>query len=268
MKPMPEDISKDMPKEGASALNLVIEKDYDALSRAGAEFVVDVLRGKPDAARPGQLSNVVVATGRTPMGLYQALAEKRAEGAFDAGQLTVFQLDAYLGLAPDDPRSLYGWTKRSFLDPLGIEDQRVVRLPGDSPDPAGACRAYEAAVVSAGGFDLAVLGLGPNGHLGFNEPPSRPTDKTRVVTLTEASVESNARYWGGRERVPRGAMTAGMDLLLAAKKILLLVSGAHKHDVLHQTLYGPITPDVPASYLQTAKDVTVLVDRAAWSGRD
>ncbi len=253
----------DTPKDSNTvppSVDLVVTEDYAALSRAGAEVVADLFRAQPDAA-------VVVATGNTPLGLYQELAAQRAEGAFDASRLKVFQLDAYLGLGPDDPRSLYRWMREAFLEPLGIGARQVTRLPGDSPDPAGACRAYDAAVARAGGFDLAILGLGPNGHLGFNEPPSGPADKTRVVSLTEASLESNARYWGGRERVPTRAVTAGMDVLLAAKKILLLVSGAHKREVLRAALNGPVTPDLPASYLQTVADVTVLADRAAWGER-
>src|SRR5205807_8145018 len=119
---------------------------------------------------------------------------------------------------------------------------------------------------SAGGYDLSVLGLGPNGHLGFNEPPCDAEVPTRMVELTEASIESNTHYWGGRERVPRRAVTAGMAQLLAARQTLLVVSGAHKREILLRAVIGPITPDVPASYLQQVANVTVLADRAAWSG--
>ncbi len=237
-------------------VQLLVEKDYDALSKVGADFVAGVFKEKPDAA-------VVVATGNTPVGLYRELAAAYASGAFDSQKLKVFQLDAYLGLTPDDPRSLNGWTRRAFLTPLEINTHQLVGLPGDSPDPEATCRAYDEAVEQAGGFDLAILGLGPNGHLGFNEPPSSATEVTRVVALTEESIVSNAHYWGGRDQVPRQALTAGMRVLLEAKKILLLVSGAHKRDILQKTLAGPITPEVPASYLRTSSDVTVLVDKAA-----
>ena len=243
------------------ALTLEVYPDYDALSLAGARRVAAKFRQDPRTA-------VVVATGNTPMGLYRALAKQYRQAAFDSSQLSVFQLDAYLGLSADDPRSLNRWTQTSFVEPLGIAERQVTKLPGDAPDPTEVCRSYDAAVARAGGFGLAVLGLGPNGHLGFNEPPSRGTDVTRVVDLTEASLESNARYWGEREQVPKRAITAGMSVILGAEEILLLVSGAHKREILHQTLHGPVSPDVPASYLQTAKNVTVLVDRAAWSGRD
>jgi glucosamine-6-phosphate deaminase len=240
-------------------MRTIVVPDQTALDRAAADLIGEAIARRPDAA-------VVVATGATPMGAYRELARRRASGQLDTSRLRVFQLDAYLGLAPDDRRSLYRWMKESFLDPLGIPDQRVVRLPGDGPDPEADCRAYDRAVAAAGGIDLSILGLGPNGHLGFNEPPSAPDAPTRAVDLTEASVESNARYWGGRDQVPRRALTAGMRVLLAAGQTLLLVAGAGKREILRRALEEPPTPDLPASYLRQAADVTVLADAAAAAG--
>jgi glucosamine-6-phosphate deaminase len=241
-------------------MKLIVVDDYEALSRAGADWLAEATRAKPDGA-------IVVATGDTPMGVYRELAERRSRGLIDTSRLRVFQLDAYLGLAPDDQRYLFGWMRRSILEPLGIAEANVVRLAGDAPDPWEACRNYEAAVHLVGGFDISILGLGPNGHLAFNEPPSLLDAPTRVVDLTPESIVSNARYWGGDEdQVPRRALTCGMDLLLAARRTLLVVSGAHKHQILHRAMEGPQTPDVPASYLQLAPHVTVLADRAAWEG--
>ena len=242
-------------------MDLIILDDYDALSRAAADWLIEAIREQPDAA-------IVAATGDTPMGMYIDLAQLRVRGQFDTSRLRVFQLDAYLGLAPDDPRALFGWTRRSFIEPLGIAESNVVRLAGDTPDPWEACRRYEAAVCEAGGFDTSILGLGPNGHIGFNEPPSPPDASTRVVDLTPESIMSNARYWGDEEQVPRQALTCGMDLLLAARRTLLLVSGTHKYQILHRTVEGPQTPEVPASYLQSASHVTVIADRAAWHGME
>ena len=242
-----------------ASMDLVIVDDYEALSQAGADWFAEAVKAKPESA-------IVVATGDTPIGVYRELGERRTRGLIDASRLHVFQLDAYLGLAPDDRRSLFGWMRRSFLEPLGIPETHVVRLAGNAPDPLEACRVYEAKAREVGGFDLSILGLGPNGHLGFNEPPSAPDAATRVVDLTPESILSNARYWGDEEQVPRQALTCGMDLLLAARQTLLVVSGARKHDILHRTLEGPQTPDVPASYLQSAANVTVLADQAAWQG--
>ena len=241
------------------SVDLIIVDDYEALSRAGASWLIEAIREKPDAA-------IVAATGNTPTGMYIELAQLHFRGWIETSRLRVFQLDAYLGLAPDDPRALFGWTRRSFIEPLGIMEANVVRLAGDDSNPWEVCRRYETAVREAGGFDISILGLGPNGHLGFNEPPSLPDAATRVVDLTSESILSNARYWGGEEQVPRQALTCGMDLLLAARCTLLLVSGAHKHEILHRMIEGPQTPEVPASFLQLASNVTVLVDRAAWYG--
>jgi glucosamine-6-phosphate deaminase len=241
-------------------MELVIVDDYEAVSRSAADRIANYVQIQSTA-------NVVLATGSSPMGAYQDLARLRAEGRFDPSRLRIFQLDAYLGLGPDDRRSLYRWLAESFLDPLGIKPSQVVRLPGDAPDPQAVCRAFDDAVTAAGGFDLAVLGVGMNGHLGFNEPPADPGSPTRVVDLTEASLDSNAAYWGGRDVVPRQAITAGMAGLLAARQTLLLVSGMRKHDILRRTVEGPPSREVPASLLQRAANVTVIADRAAWDGR-
>lgn len=238
-------------------MRLIVADNYDAMSRSAADELVSVITNRP-------LASVMLATGNTPMGLYQELANRRRKGQFDASRLRVFQLDEYLGLGPNDRRSLYGWMLRSFVEPLGISIENVVRLPTNSDDPDAACAAFEKTILAAGGIDVAILGLGPNGHLGFNEPPAAADSPTRVVDLTSASIQSNGPYWGGTEQVPRRALTTGMRILLGARQTLLVVSGAHKRDILSRTVSGPITPNVPASLLQTAPNVVVLADRAAW----
>jgi glucosamine-6-phosphate deaminase len=239
-------------------MQLITVRDYDEVSRVAAQRIASAVARKPDAA-------IVLATGNTPMGAYAELARLSGAGAFDPSHIRPFQLDGYLGIALNDDRSLFGWLKRSFLDPLDIAPQRVVMLPDDTPYPEATCHAYDAAVERAGGFDLAVLGLGPNGHLGFNEPPSSADAPTRRVTLTEASLDSNGPYWGGRDRVPHEAITCGMRQLLAARETLLLVAGAHKREILHATLHGTVTPQVPASLLRLAHtgNVTIIADEGA-----
>jgi glucosamine-6-phosphate deaminase len=237
-------------------IQLVVARDYEALSEAAADVIAATVGRKRDAL-------LLLATGDTPMGAYRELAERRARGDLDTSRLRVAQLDEYAGLATGDRRSLYGWMERSFVEPLGVSEQRTIRFDAALPAER-ACREYDRAVAAAGGFDLAILGLGPNGHLGFNEPPVVPDAPTRLVPLTRASILSNARYWGDEDDVPADALTCGMASILAARAILLVVSGPHKREILSQTLDEAPTEDVPASWLQNARgDVVVLADRDA-----
>lgn len=238
-------------------MNVQIVESPAKLDTVGADFVAALIGSKPSAT-------VLVATGQTPMGLYAELGARYRRGEIDPRSIRAIQLDEYFGLSEDDPRSLYGWMKRSFVDPLGLDPDQLVRLSGDELDPETICRRYDEAVRDAGGIDLSILGLGPNGHLGFNEPPSDADAPTRLVSLSEESIRSNGTYWGGQDRVPRQALTAGMNVLLRARNTLLVVSGAHKREILRRTVHGPVTSEVPASYLQDAANVTVLADRDAW----
>ncbi len=242
-------------------MDVIAVQNPAELARTGARLVGEVISANPRA-------RVMPATGNTPMGLYAELAASAQRKEWDASGLQIFQLDDYLGLNSDDPRSLYRWMKHSLLLPLGIDDDRVITLSNRSVDPETACRAYDQAVAAAGGIDLTILGLGLNGHLGFNEPPSGADAPTRVVQLSEESLNSNAAYWGGRESVPRQAITAGMTVLLAARQTILLVFGERKREILRRALYGPVTPEVPASFLQRAPNVTVIADRAAYGAGD
>jgi glucosamine-6-phosphate deaminase len=239
---------------------IMVVDDQAALDEAGATLISAAIRSIPDAS-------IVVATGRTPVGtcrLLAGLVAGEARTGLDVTRLRVFQLDEYLGVGAEDERSLWSWMMRSFVTPLGISPGCVVGFDAIGSDTDRSCREYDDAVSSAGGFDLAILGLGPNGHLGFNEPPSDASSPTRVVRLSPESVVSNGRYWG--RPVPERALTAGLSSLLAARRVVLLVSGESKRDILARTLGGPPTPLVPASFLQQHPDVHVIVDRAAWGG--
>ncbi|MEZ4620651.1 MAG: 6-phosphogluconolactonase [Caldilineaceae bacterium] len=178
----------------------------------------------------------------------------------------IFLLDEYVGVGPEDPRSLHGWLQRELFTPLAIRSEQVTPLAGDAADLEQACRAYEAAVHAAGGLDLAILGLGPNGHIGYNDPPAASAAPTRVLRLSQSSLDICARDWGAGVPLLPQAMTAGMDLLLAARQKLLIVSGESKQQILYKSLLEQVTPDVPASYLQQADGVLVLVDKAATRG--
>jgi glucosamine-6-phosphate deaminase len=239
-------------------LRVVVVNDPGELARTGADLATEAIDANP-------AGSVLAATGRTPMGLYAELADRRRAGLVDTDRVTAVQLDEYLGLVSNDRRSLFGWMRRSFLDPLEIGDERVVALPRDG-DLARGCAAFDRALADRGGLDLAILGLGRNGHLGFNEPPSDDEAATRRVVLSPVTLDANAQYWGTADDVPREAVTVGMRSLLAARSIVLLVSGAAKREIVHGTVKGPVGPGLPASYLQAASgDVTIVVDRAAWS---
>ena len=237
-------------------MQIIITSDYAALSREAARQIAYAVASKSDAA-------VVVATGATPVGTYAELAKLKEDGEFDPSELKIFQLDEYLGLGKDDERTLWGWMERMFVTPLALSPAKIVRLNCDTSDPDATCQAYDAAVEAAGGFDLAILGLGPNGHLAFNEPPADDKAVTRALTLSEESLESNSAYWGGRDKVPLRAMTAGMRQLLDAKRIVLLVSGKKKRDILRRVMEGPVTGEVPASYLQLHPNVVIVADEDA-----
>ena len=224
------------------------------LGRTAADLFVETLGGRDGAA-------FVAATGVTPMPAYAELAARISAGSFDASRLRAFQLDEYVGIPVTDRRSLTGWFDRSVVAPLGIDDDRVVRFDGMA-DQGEACKRYDDAV-AAGGLDLAILGLGPNGHLGFNEPPTGASAPTRVVDLTPASVRSNARYWGSEDDVPRRAITAGMAQLLSAARVVLLVTGSRKRDILDTVVHGPVSDDVPASHLRHHPDAVVVADEDA-----
>ena len=240
-------------------MEVVVLEDHEAMSARGAELFAEALGEEPALT-------ATVATGNTPLGLYARLAEMQGRGETDARGMTCFLLDDYFGVPAGDPRSLWAWMLRSFAEPLGLPLDRLRRLDGTAADAGVECARFEAEVARAGGLGLALLGLGPNGHLGFNEPPTGPDAPTRVVALAPETVGSNAAYWGGPERVPRHGLTLGMAPLLAARRVLLVVSGASKHAVLRRAVEGPMDPDVPASWLQGHPRCTVLADRAAWDG--
>jgi glucosamine-6-phosphate deaminase len=238
-------------------MNTLITQDYAAMSRAAADIVCTLTAAKPAAV-------IVFPTGGTPVGLFHELIVRRCNEAFDPSRLRIFQMDDYYPVDPADPRSLYHWLKHELLIPLGITPDQVVELPSNTADPQTACHQYDQALAAAGGFDLALLGLGPNGHIAFNDPPAHPAAPSRVLDLTESSIATAIKTWGSRQATPKQAITVGMAQILAAKQIVLMVSGAGKREILHQALHGPLTPDVPASYLRQAANVTVIADRAAW----
>lgn len=236
-------------------MELLVVDDPGALAREAAARIADMVAERPDAL-------LLAATGETPMGSYAELARLRRAGTLDTSSLRVAQLDEYRDTDASDPHSLYGWMDRALLEPLAIDPARVIRFAADEPDAELACRSYDAEIVAAGGIDIAILGVGLNGHLGFNEPPSSADAPTREVALTPESVESNRAYWAG-STIPDRALTAGMKTILATRRAILLVSGPRKAGILDRVLRSAPDPWLPASHLHRHPDAIVIADRAA-----
>lgn len=236
-------------------MNLVVADDYEDLSRRAAAWLRSVLEGV-------NMPTVVLPTGNTPIGLYRYLAAD-SNGQF-LRSARFIQLDEYLGIPVGDSRSLAGWFQRIFLQPLSIPATALLSFDPSAPDPDDEAARIEAAVRRTG-IDASVLGLGPNGHLGFNEPESDFTSQTRVVELSKESIKSNSVYWGDNAQVPLRAFTLGLGTLACSSHTLLLVSGSHKATILSATLEGPQTPQVPATCLRSFRNVTIIADRSAFA---
>jgi glucosamine-6-phosphate deaminase len=237
------------------AVELLVAPSEAAFAGLGA----DVIQGAWDACPEGA---TILATGSTPIPVFRELVARHACGELGSPECPIVQLDEYVGVEDSDKRSLFAWLDREFLTPLEIDASSVIRFRGTSDDSVQDCLRYEAEVSAAGGLHLAVLGLGPNGHIGFNEPPSGPDARTRVVPLTPESIVSNARYWDGAE-VPLEGITAGVDVLLRAEVVVLLVVGAHKREILRLAVAGPESPEVPASYLRRVPRLVIVADDGA-----
>ncbi|MCB1500299.1 MAG: glucosamine-6-phosphate deaminase [Bauldia sp.] len=240
---------------------MIVETAVDDadMSRRAAAMVVAQLRAKPD-------SLLVLPTGATPLGLFRALVAAAEAGDLDASCVRFVTLDDYRGIAADDPRRLLLWLRRALLDPLGVGEDRIVAFDPEG-DPEAEPARIEAAIAEGGGIDLAIVGLGPNGHLGFNEPCSRFDSRARRIALTPESIRSNAAYWGSEDVVPREGFTLGLGTLMEARRLVLIASGARKRGILAAALDGPTGEAVPATLLRLHPEATVIADRAAL-GRD
>ena len=229
--------------------------DYDALSEAAAAVVAGRLRENPSAV-------LLLPTGTTPLGMYRRLVElHRSDGLSFAGA-TFFNLDEYLGLPPDHPASYHVYMKENFYGLIDADPARVHVPRGDAPDPEAECERYEAAVREAGGIDLCVLGIGRNGHIGFNEPGAPFGSRTRVVRLAESTRRVNAADFEA-DRAPERAITVGMATIFEAREVLLLASGANKAEAVAAAVEGEVSEEVPASMLRQHSKGIFLVDEDA-----
>ena len=239
--------------------NISIVPDAAAMSRLAADAIVETALRVPTAA-------IAVPTGSTPLGMFAELAARVERRMVDLSRLHLFTIDEYLGVTPDDPNSLTGWLVRTFVEPAHIPRSQVHAMPGAATDPERAAAEYEAELAAHGGLELAVLGLGPNGHVAYNEPGAAADSRTRVVELTPESIAAASAYWQGTVPIPASAMTIGIGTLLEARRLVLIVAGERKADVLRRALDGPMSAEVPASWLRLAGSrLTVIADAAAAS---
>jgi glucosamine-6-phosphate deaminase len=221
-------------------------------------MVIEQISIKPDSV-------FVLATGNTPLGLYAQLAAAYRRGDVSFRSCSLIELDDYWGIPLEDHRNLYNWLHTELITHVDFLSENITRFNTEAANPAEECLRVDLTMHNLGKIDLVVFGLGPNGHLGFNEPGSDQQSPTRIIELTPASIASSAAYWGSVEEVPRQGVTLGLSSLLAASKILLIVSGKHKAKILKKTLYGPVTTEIPASYLQQHPNLTVIADQDALS---
>lgn len=233
--------------------------DYYHASRIAANIISAQVIMKPDCV-------LGLATGSTPIGTYEQLIRWYEKGDLDFSQVHSINLDEYRGLSPENEQSYRYFMNMHLFDKINIDKKNTFVPDGLEPDKEKACRDYEEIIHAHGGVDLQILGLGHNGHIGFNEPGSAFEKETHCVTLTENTRQANARFFASMDEVPTEAYTMGIKSIMQAKKIVVIVSGESKNEIVKKAFQGPITPEVPASVLQLHNDVTLVGDEAALAG--
>lgn len=234
--------------------------DPREFGRFTAERIRDLIAGADrDVA-------ICFATGATPLPVYEHLVEMHAAGDVSFDRVYAFLLDEYLGLPEGHEQSFATFMRRHLFDAVALPAARFHAPNGRGYNPVEESRRYREALEAAGGLDLTLLGIGPNGHIAFNEPGSRADEHVRLVALAPKTREANARFFGSLDQVPKHAITIGIADILASRRLILMATGAGKAEILERALRGPITPDVPASFLQTHPgELTLVADRAAAS---
>lgn len=237
-------------------MKIVRARDYDDMSRKVANIISAQIILKPESV-------LGLATGSTPIGAYKQLAEWNKKGDCDFSQVSTYNLDEYRGLSHDDPQSYHYFMKTNFFDHINI-DQANTHVPdGSNPDAEAACADYDRIVAAAGYPDLQLLGIGNNGHIGFNEPDDHFSKGTHCVDLTESTIQANSRLFDRIEDVPRQAYTMGVQTIMFARMIVIAANGRAKAQAVYDMCYGPVTPRCPASILQLHNNVVVVADEEA-----
>ena len=233
-------------------------KDYNDMSRKAANLISAHILLKPNCV-------LGLATGSTPLGTYRQLVERYNQGDLDFSEITTVNLDEYKGLTHDNSQSYYYFMNENLFSKVNINKSKVFLPDGTEPDSETACQKYNEILHAVGVIDLQLLGLGHNGHIGFNEPADFFTTETHCITLSERTIQANARFFATAEEVPRQAYTMGIKTIMSAEKVLVVISGEDKADIVKKAFFGPITPQVPASILQLHRNAVIIADEAALS---
>ena len=228
------------------------------MSRKAANIISAQVIMKPDCV-------LGLATGSTPIGLYQQLVAWYEKGDLDFSEVRTVNLDEYKGLSRENDQSYYYFMHHNLFDHVNLPAENSHLPNGMEPDSDKECRRYSELIRSMGGVDLQLLGIGHNGHIGFNEPGDAFDNDVHCVDLTQSTIEANKRFFASADDVPKQAYTMGIKTIMQAKKILIVASGEDKAQIVHDAFFGPITPKVPASVLQLHNDVTLVADEAALS---
>lgn len=232
-------------------MNFIKVKNYDELSRRAADIIAAQVILKPDCV-------LGLATGSSPVGAYKCLIKKCEAGELDFSKVTSVNLDEYVGLDGTNDQSYRYFMNDNLFNHINIDKSKTHVPNGCAEDTAAEGAAYDALVKELGGIDLQLLGIGLDGHIGFNEPDEFFTAATHEVKLDESTIKANARFFESEADVPRSAVTMGMLSIMQAKRVLLIANGAAKKEIVEKAFYGPITPQVPASILQLHPDLTVI----------
>lgn len=237
-------------------MRIYVMSDYQQLSKKAANLVASQIRLKPDSV-------LGLATGSTPEGMYKELVRLHKQDDLDFSEIVTFNLDEYCGLDKDNPQSYYYFMMKNLFSQVNIRLENIHIPDGKATHIDTECKRYEKAIRNAGGIDLQVLGIGRNGHIGFNEPDVKFEAVTHLVYLDEETIIDNSRFFDNIEDVPKAAISMGIKTIMQSKKIILLACGSEKAGIIKEALEGAITPETPASVLQIHPDVTVILDRKA-----
>lgn len=241
-------------------MKLIVEKDYDAMSKKAADILVREINGNPNIT-------LGLATGSTPVGTYKEIVERYKAEEVDFSNVKSFNLDEYVGLEGTHPNSYRYFMNENLFDHINIDKENTYVPDGKAKNLNSYTKEYDKRIEEMGGIDIQILGIGTNGHIAFNEPARELSVGTSVVHLTENTIMDNARFFKSLEEVPKTAITMGIGSILKAKKILLLASGENKKEIIKKLLENDtLTTQLPASFLALHPDVTIIVDEAAYKG--